>query len=113
MASTQIGKRQRLIPLTVPEFKSESEEAEWWYRNRNLVADLIAKHGRRVGQNLEVEIELKPTKLISIRLPEADLECAKRLAARKAMPYQTFLRSVLREGLEREERKQPKVKKAG
>jgi predicted DNA binding CopG/RHH family protein len=111
MADKPISKRQpqqRVNPLTVPKFKSEAEEADWWYRNRNIVEDLIAKHGRRVGRNLEVEIALKPAKLISIRLPEADIQRTKRLAARKAMPYQTYLRSLLHESLAREERKQAK-----
>jgi predicted DNA binding CopG/RHH family protein len=110
MANTQAGKRQRVIPLTVPKFKSESEEADWWYQNRNVVADILRKHGRPVGRNLEVEVELRPTKLISIRLPEADIERAKKLAARKAIPYQTFLRSVLHEGLDREQRNGQKQK---
>jgi predicted DNA binding CopG/RHH family protein len=108
MARTSIGKQQRAILLTAPKFKSESEEADWWYRNRNVVAEFLRKYGQRVGKNLEIEVELKPSKLISIRLPEADIDRAKKLASEKAMPYQTYLRSLLHEGLEREERKRPK-----
>jgi predicted DNA binding CopG/RHH family protein len=109
MAKKSIGKRQQqAISLMVPKFKSEAEEADWWYRNRNVVEELIEKHGRRVGRNLEVEIALKPAKLISIRLPEADIERTKKLAARKGIRYQTYLRSLLHESLAREERKRPK-----
>jgi predicted DNA binding CopG/RHH family protein len=71
----------------------------------HAVEDLLVKHGGRVGRNLEIEVELKPAKLISIRLPEADIERTKKLAARKGLPYQTYLRSLLHEGLAREERK--------
>jgi predicted DNA binding CopG/RHH family protein len=106
MANRSIGKRpRRIISLNVPKFKSESDEAKWWYKNRDAVEDLLAKHGHRVGRNLEIEVELKPAKLISIRLPEADIERTKKLAARKGLPYQTYLRSLLHEGLAREERK--------
>lgn len=62
------AKRARAVPVKVPKFKSESEEADWWYENRDLVGDFLAKHGRRVGNNIEIEVELKPpTKMISIR----------------------------------------------
>jgi predicted DNA binding CopG/RHH family protein len=111
MGSKAIGKSQRrAIAVNVPHFKSESEEADWWYRNRSLVEDLLAKHGRRVGRNLELEVELKPAKLISIRLPEADIARAKKVAMRKGLPYLTYLRSVIHEGLAREERRRPRVK---
>ena len=101
MATKVSKKRPSAIAVTVPRFKSEAAEADWWYENRALVEDLLAKHGRRVGNNLEVEVELKSaTRLVSIRLPERDIERAKKLAARKGVGYQTYLRSVVHEVLE-------------
>ena len=45
---------------------------------------------------------VKPaTKAISIRLAEPDLKRAKQLAAAKGIGYQTFIRSVLHEALQR------------
>ena len=101
MATKTVKKAARAIPVKAPRFKSESEEADWWYDNRGFVEDLLEKHGRRVGNGFEVEVELKPTtKLISIRLPEPDIERAKKLAARKGIGYQTYIRSVLHEALQ-------------
>ncbi len=39
------------------------------------------------------------TRLISIRLSEEDLEMANRLAVRKGLPYQTYLKSLLHQAL--------------
>ena len=35
------------IVVDVPEFRSEAEEAKWWDRHQDLIADLLLKHGRR------------------------------------------------------------------
>ena len=33
------------ILVDVPEFRSEAEEAEWWDRHQDWIADLLVKHG--------------------------------------------------------------------
>jgi len=33
--------------VKTPVFRSEAEEAEWWDRHQDLIADLLLKHGRR------------------------------------------------------------------
>jgi predicted DNA binding CopG/RHH family protein len=47
------------------------------------------------------------TRQISIRLGAADLVTASRLAARKGLPYQTYIKSLLHEALENEIRRLP------
>jgi predicted DNA binding CopG/RHH family protein len=42
------------------------------------------------------------TKLISIRLSASDLAVANKLAAQKGLPYQTYLKSLLHQALEKE-----------
>src|SRR6266849_8271752 len=42
------------------------------------------------------------SRLLSIRLPEPDIALAQRLAKSKGLPYQTYIKSVLHEALERE-----------
>jgi predicted DNA binding CopG/RHH family protein len=80
----------------IPKFKSEAEEAEWWFANRDRVGELIAKHGRIVpGRKVE------PTKAISLRISEIDLERAKRLAKKQGIGYQTVLKEAIREGLKK------------
>jgi predicted DNA binding CopG/RHH family protein len=42
------------------------------------------------------------SRLLSIRLPEPDIALAQRLAESKGLPYQTYIKSLLHEALERE-----------
>lgn len=41
------------------------------------------------------------SRLLSIRLPEPDIALAQRLAESKGLPYQTYIKSLLHEALER------------
>jgi predicted DNA binding CopG/RHH family protein len=49
--------------------------------------------------------EARTSKYITIRVPLADLERASRLAAKKGLPYQTFIKMPLHEALDSEERR--------
>lgn len=42
------------------------------------------------------------SRLLSIRLAEPDIALAQKLAATKGLPYQTYIKSLLHEALERE-----------
>ena len=42
------------------------------------------------------------SRLLSIRLPEPDIALAQKLAQSKGLPYQTYIKSLLHEALERE-----------
>jgi predicted DNA binding CopG/RHH family protein len=91
------AKRANAKPVTVdaPEFRSEAEEAEWWDRNRDLIADLLLKHGRRGAV---------PTKNVSVRLPVTDIERARKLADKRGVGYQTLIKTLLHEALKKESR---------
>jgi hypothetical protein len=52
------------------------------------------------GFHKAVYFSLAPT--LSIRLPEPDIALAQRLAESKGLPYQTYVKSLLHEALERE-----------
>ena len=94
-------KEKRVIPT----FKPEAEEAEWWYKNRaRLDKDLLeaAKKGRlkRLDQAmLNARLAVSRARVISIRLPENDIELARRQAAQKGLPYQTYIKSLLHQAL--------------
>ena len=86
----------------VPRFKTEKEEADWWYRNRDKIAEDLEQAAHKG--------ELKPldkatlrarlaSRVITIRLPEQDIELARQQAARKGLPYQTYIKSLLHEAL--------------
>jgi predicted DNA binding CopG/RHH family protein len=86
--------RSRVV-VKAPEFGSEAEEAKWWDAHQDLVADLLIKHGRRA---------IVPTKSVTMRLPVADIEKARQLAALTGTGYQTLLKTLLHGALKREAR---------
>jgi predicted DNA binding CopG/RHH family protein len=96
-------KQKRVIPA----FKSEAEEADWWYKNRaRLDKDLVeaAKKGqlRRLNHTtLKARLAPSRARVVSIRLPENDIELARQQAAQKGLPYQTYIKSLLHQALRR------------
>jgi predicted DNA binding CopG/RHH family protein len=98
--------------LLVPKFKTEKEEAEWWYANREKVTDEFEEAARRgdlkvlTKERLQELLDASKTRVVTIRLPEADIALARKQAERKGLPYQTYIKSLLHETLiEREGRK--------
>jgi predicted DNA binding CopG/RHH family protein len=86
-------------------------EADWWAgkQGREYVKRESAKaraQGLKFeGSPLLRKIAKKNTVQIAIRLPEADLAEARRLADRKGIGYQTLLKMLVHEGLTRERRR--------
>ena len=94
-------KQKRVISA----FKSEAEEAEWWYQNRALLdKDLsyAARKGKlkRLDQaTLKARLAASKSRVVSIRLPESDIELARHQATQKGLRYQTYIKSVLHQAL--------------
>ena len=92
----------------MPKFKNESEEADWWGSRdgrafvRLRSAEAKSKGMRATASHLVAEIAKKSSIQIAIRLPEADLERARKIATRKGIGYQTLIRMLVHEGLQRE-----------
>ena len=94
-------KQERVIPT----FQSEAEEADWWFDNRELLdSDLLesAESGaKRLDRaTLETILARSEAPVVSIRLPEADIELARAQAARRGLPYQTYLKTLLQQALQ-------------
>ncbi len=94
-------KKRRVIPT----FRSEAEEADWWYKNRaRLDRDLVeaANKGelKRLDQaTLKARLAASKARVVSIRLPENDIELARQQAAQKGLSYQTHIKSLLHQAL--------------
>jgi len=97
----------------IPAFATEAEEAEWWYQNRNAHGkQLVAAVKSGEAQVLTKEKLLAriaaskktaaPT--VALRIPEADLALARKQAAQKGLPYQTYIKSLLHETLAKREK---------
>jgi predicted DNA binding CopG/RHH family protein len=91
--------------IAAPKFKTEAEEAQWWYDNREKVEDALIKamdNGTiRRGATQRLTNEARVSRNVTIRLAEADLDLARRQAEEKGLPYQTYIKSVLHEALVR------------
>jgi hypothetical protein len=100
----------------LPKFANEDEEAKWWYENRELISDEFqkaAKEGRlRTGgiRRLFAEKgipfkEPKVTPTTTIRLDPEDIAKARVQAAERGLRYQTYLKMIIHEALQKAEQK--------
>jgi predicted DNA binding CopG/RHH family protein len=91
--------------LTIPKFENETDEANWLYENRERLSAAFheaVQEGRVRQSTLKQRGVTPPT---TIRLAPEDISRARTLAERRGLRYQTYLKMLIHEGLEREERK--------
>lgn len=96
-----------------PPFKTEGQEAEWWAKNQTLIANRFeqAKAADKLGKGTVARVARErasqsgasPT--ITIRLAGHDLTRARTLAAEKGLRYQTYLKMLLHQALDSEEKR--------
>jgi predicted DNA binding CopG/RHH family protein len=94
--------KAKMKQVDIPKFSSEAEEAMWWDTHRSEVE---AEIRQRMKQKRPLTLnnllrEAKSSQPITLRIPKQDLETARRLAARKGLGYQTYIKMLLREALE-------------
>ena len=87
--------------IAVPKFKSEREEAQWWDAHSEVVTALFLK-AKKEGLIERLPRIPGATKSVTIRLPITDLETAQEIADKRGLPYQTFIKGLLHQALERE-----------
>ncbi len=79
---------------TIPTFKDENEEREFW-ENNDITEYVDLSNAKRVRfPNLK-----KTTKSISIRLPVDMIDALKVKANSMDVPYQSLIKMILSEGL--------------
>lgn len=100
--------------LKIPKFADESEEAKWWYDNRDKVSGEFleaAKEGRlKRGSAMLLLAErgikpVQPLPTTTIRLDPDDIAKARVQAAERGLRYQTYLKMILHEALSKEEKR--------
>lgn len=97
--------------LDIPKFRNENEEADWWasragrdYVKRQSAE--VRKGGTKpAGSRLVAQLQKQASVQIALRLPRDDLEQARKIATRKGIGYQTLIKMLVHEGLEREARR--------
>jgi predicted DNA binding CopG/RHH family protein len=85
--------------IMIPEFRTEAEEAEWWDSHPE-VATQIMERAIKSGKARRG----KPLKTVTMRIPVTDIQTAQVLAERKGLPYQSYIKMLLHEALEKERR---------
>jgi hypothetical protein len=97
---------KRLGSKRVPRFETESAEADWWASKEGrafLKQQPLMSKGS--GSPLVAKLQRASTVQIALRLPTPDLAKAREIAERKGMGYQTLLKMLVHEGLQREARR--------
>lgn len=87
--------------IRIPRFKSEREEAEWWDAHPEVITELFLR-ARKKGTLTRLPVAGGATRSVTIRLAARDIEAAQELAERRGLPYQTYIKMLLHQALERE-----------
>ncbi|MBZ5618400.1 MAG: BrnA antitoxin family protein [Acidobacteriia bacterium] len=100
-----------MIQKPIPKFQSEQEEARWWDEHRDETAEWM-EQAVAAGQTTTLSEVLErnrqgagSTPTVSIGIDPEDIQRARSLAAKKGLRYQTYLKMLLHEALEHEERR--------
>jgi predicted DNA binding CopG/RHH family protein len=93
----------------IPNFENEAKEARWWDDHKKMVEENLLQAMRdgtaQRGTAQRLVREARESKNITIRMPIADIERARKLSAKKGLGYQTLIKMLLHESLEREEKR--------
>ncbi|MGE4511110.1 MAG: BrnA antitoxin family protein [Sulfurimonadaceae bacterium] len=79
---------------TIPQFKDQNEEIEFWEKN-----DVTDFFDTQTAETVRFSNLKKSTKTISLRLPEDMLEAIKVRANALDVPYQSFIKMLLKKEL--------------
>ena len=85
--------------IAIPAFRTEAAEAKWWDSHPDAATEIMKRALKSGAARRPV-----PLKTITMRLPVVDLKTAQDLAHRKGLPYQTYIKMLLHEALEKERR---------
>jgi predicted DNA binding CopG/RHH family protein len=97
-----LARRPELKGLRQP---AESQDARWHDRHKRKLEAAMERRPKE-GSALTLRQAVARTKLrpVTIRLATEDIHAARELAAQKSIPYQTYIKMLLREALQRESR---------
>ena len=91
---------------SIPSFANEQEEAAWWDAHPDVLTDRF-QHARQQGSVRRLSETTLPgaSETVTIRIPNDELTRARKLAAKRGLRYQTYLKMLLHEALDNEEKK--------
>jgi predicted DNA binding CopG/RHH family protein len=84
------------MPINIPKFKSEAQEAEWWDAHPEVATSIMSR-ALKSGTARRGTL-----KTVTMRLPVADIKAARGLAESRGLPYQAYIKMPLHKALDRE-----------
>jgi hypothetical protein len=86
----------------LPAFNTEAEEAEWWFANREVHGEEMARAIRegRAGRNTLAERVAAAA--ATIRIDPEDIATVRAIAERRGVDVNSYLKQLVHEALERE-----------
>ena len=93
-----MARKKTAEKTTIPKFRTEAEEAAWWDAHPDFIVEQFEKAAKE-GRLLR---GIPKSRSVTIRIPTRDLEAAQHLADRKGLPYQTYMKMLLHQALEKE-----------
>jgi predicted DNA binding CopG/RHH family protein len=102
-----------MIKLMVPEGLSEQEEAEWWDAHQDALESnlLEAMENGTIKRGNAERLLREAQESEKVSLARADLERAKKLSEKRKTDYETYVRTVFHQAIEREEAALKKLRK--
>lgn len=101
--------KKRKAATVAPKFASDLDEANWWAsaEGRKFLKEQSAHAPGKAsgGSKLVGKLAKANSVQIALRLPSPDLAKAREIAESKGIGYQTLLKMIVHEGLQRAARK--------
>jgi len=90
----------------IPKFANEKEEASWWDAHPEVIAERFqtAKQKGLVRRLSQTNLP-GASETVTIRISSEELARARTLAAKRGLRYQTYLKMLLHEALDADEKK--------
>jgi predicted DNA binding CopG/RHH family protein len=88
--------------LEVPKFATDAEESAWWYDHRETVNEQVVEALQQGRFTRGVTDRRGNTPTTSIRLDPVDISRARIAAEKRGLKYQTYLKMLIHEALEKE-----------
>ena len=95
-----------MIDKPIPNFTSEEEEAAWWDAHPEALTERFHTARQRDSIRRLSETNLPGSaETVTICIPEQELLRARQLAAKRGLHYQSYIKRLLHEALDAEEKK--------
>jgi predicted DNA binding CopG/RHH family protein len=111
--SQLLGEEKSMIKLVVPKGLSEQQEAEWWDAHQEALESnfLEAMENGTIKSGNAERLLREARESEKVSLARADIERAKKLSKKRKVDYETFIRNLFHQAIEREEQSVKRHKK--